>query len=108
MSMGKPSPIMMRAARKELGLATSETIMVGDTLETDILGGVQMGYRTILVLTGTSQEADLTRLAYGPDRVMGSVAELADPSVDLTQVVPMGDASEDSVHDIDEWRRSAS
>ena len=103
--MGKPSPIMMRAARKELGLATSETIMVGDTLETDILGGVQMGYRTILVLTGTSQEADLTRLAYGPDRVMGSVA---DPSVDLTQVVPMGDASEDSVHDIDEWRRSAS
>ena len=34
---------MMRAARKELGLATDETIMIGDTMETDILGGVQLG-----------------------------------------------------------------
>lgn len=108
MSMGKPSPIMMRAAREELGLATSETIMVGDTLDTDILGGVQMGYRSILVLTGTSQEADLAKCAYGPDRVIGSVAELADPSLDLRDVVPHGDANEDSVPDIDAWRRSAS
>jgi hypothetical protein len=45
-SVGKPSPVMMRMARKELGLATGETIMIGDTMETDILGGVQMGYRT--------------------------------------------------------------
>ena len=51
-SVGKPSPVMMRAARKELGLATGETIMIGDTMETDILGGVQLGYRTVLVLTG--------------------------------------------------------
>ena len=27
-----------------------ETTMIGDTMETDILGGVQMGYRTVLVL----------------------------------------------------------
>ena len=54
-SVGKPSPVMMRTARKELGMATSETIMIGDTMETDILGGVQMGYRTILVLTGTHE-----------------------------------------------------
>ncbi len=51
-SVGKPSPIMMRAARKVLGLTADETIMVGDTMETDILGGVQMGYETVLVLTG--------------------------------------------------------
>ena len=43
---------MMRAARKELGLAAEQTIMIGDTMETDILGGVQMGYHTVLVLTG--------------------------------------------------------
>src|SRR4051794_5867123 len=43
-SVGKPSPVMMRAARKELGLSTDQTIMVGDTMETDILGGVQLGY----------------------------------------------------------------
>jgi NagD protein len=58
-SCGKPSPIMMREARKELGVSTSETIMIGDTMETDILGGVQMGYRTILVLSGTTIESDV-------------------------------------------------
>jgi NagD protein len=107
MSIGKPSPIMMRAARKELGLATSETIVLGDTLETDILGGVQMGYRTILVLSGTTSREDLGGFAFGPDMVIESVADLADPSVDLLQVVPSGDLSDDSVYDLDEWRRAA-
>src|SRR5262249_13738336 len=51
-SLGKPSPVMMRAARKELGLATDETTMIGDTMETDILGAVQLGYHTVLVLSG--------------------------------------------------------
>src|ERR687887_312801 len=54
-SVGKPSPVMMRAARKELGLSTDETTMIGDTMETDILGGVAMGYRTALVLTGSTR-----------------------------------------------------
>ena len=51
-SVGKPSPVMMRAARKELGLTTDETTMIGDTMETDILGGVQLGFHTVLVLSG--------------------------------------------------------
>jgi NagD protein len=75
-SVGKPSPVMMRSARKELGLATAETTMIGDTMETDILGGVQMGYRTILVLSGGTQRDDLVRYAYRPDLVLESVAEL--------------------------------
>src|SRR5262245_40621071 len=40
-SVGKPSPIMMRAARKEMRLTADETAIIGDTMETDILGGVQ-------------------------------------------------------------------
>ena len=75
-SVGKPSPVMMRSARKELGLATAETTMIGDTMETDILGGVQMGYRTILVLSGGTQREDLVRYAYRPDLVVDSVADL--------------------------------
>jgi NagD protein len=75
-SVGKPSPVMMRAARKELGLATDETIMIGDTMETDILGGVSMGYRTILVLTGSTRREDLGRYAYRPDMVVESLAAL--------------------------------
>ncbi len=43
-SVGKPSPVMMRSARKSLGLSASQTVMIGDTMDTDILGGIQMGY----------------------------------------------------------------
>ena len=77
-SVGKPSPVMMRAARKELGLRTGETTMIGDTMETDILGGVQMGYHTVLVLSGGTQREDLTQFAYRPDRIVDSVADLCD------------------------------
>jgi len=75
-SVGKPSPIMMRAARKELGLTADETTMIGDTMETDILGAGQMGYRTILVLSGGTQESDLSRYAYRPDVIAESIGEL--------------------------------
>lgn len=75
-SVGKPSPIMMRAARKELGLSAAETTMIGDTMETDILGGVQLGYNTVLVLSGSTKETDLPRFAYRPDRIISSIADL--------------------------------
>jgi NagD protein len=76
-SVGKPSPVMMRAARKELGLATDETIMIGDTMDTDILGGVQLGFRTILVLSGGTSREDLSRYAYRPEIVAPSLGDLA-------------------------------
>lgn len=76
-SVGKPSPVMMRTARKELGLATDETVMIGDTMETDILGGVQLGFHTVLVLSGGTQLADLPRYAYRPDLIVESLASLA-------------------------------
>jgi 5'-nucleotidase len=77
-SVGKPSPVMMRAARKEIGLSTDETIMIGDTMETDILGGVQLGYHTILVLSGGTKRDDLPRYAYCPELVVESLAEYAE------------------------------
>ena len=76
-SVGKPSAVMMRAARKELGLDASRTTMIGDTMETDILGGVQLGYRTILVLSGGTQREDLGAFAYRPDMVVDSIADLS-------------------------------
>ena len=79
-SVGKPSPVMMRAARKELGLEAAETTMIGDTMDTDILGGVQLGYRTILVLSGSTSRDDLKDFAYRPDLVVDSIADLLIPS----------------------------
>ena len=66
-----------RLACKELGLATSATSLIGDTIETDILGGVQMGYKTILVSSRGSQESDLDRYAYRPDIVVESANSFA-------------------------------
>lgn len=80
-SVGKPSPIMMRAARKEMGLRTDETIMVGDTMETDILGAVQMGYRSVLVLSGGTRRSDLNHFAYQPDLVVDYVGAIPDEFV---------------------------
>jgi NagD protein len=79
-SVGKPSPIMMRAARKQLDLSADETTMIGDTMETDILGGVQMGYRTVLVLSGGTRREDLGRFGYQPDIIVDSIADLCTPS----------------------------
>lgn len=77
-SVGKPSPVMMRAARKELGLSTDQTVMIGDTMETDILGGVQLGLHTVLVLSGGTTRADLGRYAYSPNLIVDSIADLVD------------------------------
>ena len=77
-SVGKPSPVIMRAARKQLGLTTDETTMIGDTMETDILGGVQLGFHTILVLSGGTKREDLPNFAYTPEKVIDSVADLTD------------------------------
>ena len=75
-SAGKPSPVMFREARKKLGLRTDETVMIGDTMETDILGGVQMGYQTVLVLSGGTEAEDVKKFAYEPTLIVDSIADL--------------------------------
>ena len=77
-SVGKPSPLIMRAARKDLGLSTDETTMIGDTMETDILGGVQLGFHTVLVLSGGTRRDDLVRFAYQPEVIVDSLADFAE------------------------------
>ncbi len=77
--VGKPSPVMMRSARKALGLETADTTIIGDTMDTDIRGGVQMGYKTILVLSGITKQEQLTRYAFKPDLVIDSVNDLPLP-----------------------------
>lgn len=76
---GKPSPVMMRSARKYIGLETAGTTVIGDTMGTDIQGGVQMGYKTILVLSGVSVEADLKDHPYRPDLIVQKVSDIKLP-----------------------------
>jgi len=73
--VGKPNAYMMRAALRRLGTHSEETWMLGDNMETDIIAGIQSGLRTMLVLTGVSQLADLERYAYRPHHVLAHLDE---------------------------------
>ena len=75
-SVGKPSPFMMRAARKRIGRSTDETIMVGDTMSTDIRGALELGFHSVLVLTGGTRREELAQSAFHPHRVLESIADL--------------------------------
>jgi len=76
--VGKPNPFMMRAARKRIGLRTDEVIMVGDTMETDIRGATDLGFQSILVLTGSATRESLKDYPFAPTRVVESVGELVE------------------------------
>lgn len=58
--IGKPESIIVEQALKILGTKKSETIMVGDNYDTDILAGMNAGMDTLLVHTGVTT-ADLLR-----------------------------------------------
>lgn len=78
-SVGKPSPLMMRQARKHLGLKTDEVTVIGDTMTTDIQGGVSVGYKTILTLTGMTRPEQLNDFPFRPDLVVESVRDIELP-----------------------------
>lgn len=76
--VGKPNPLMMRAALNRLGAHSETTVMIGDRMDTDVVAGLEAGMRTVLVLTGITQAADVDRFPFRPSRVVGSIADLVD------------------------------
>ncbi len=73
MVIGKPEPIMYQQAIKILGVSADKTVAIGDRLNTDILGAVNTGIRSIMVLTGISNEVDLKSLDYHPTWIMPDI-----------------------------------
>lgn len=74
--IGKPERAMFDAALAAMGADVAHTAMLGDRLETDILGGQNAGLRTIFVLTGASDEAELAASLVKPDWVFKDIQEL--------------------------------
>jgi len=74
--VGKPSPVMARAALARLGVPAGRAIVVGDRLETDIAMGVGAGMHTALVLTGATRRADLERSDVQPEFVLDDIRGL--------------------------------
>ena len=76
--IGKPEPILYQQAFEILGTDKHNTIAIGDRLNTDILGAVNAGMRSIMVLTGVSSEADLAEIDYKPDWVFQDIQEITE------------------------------
>jgi NagD protein len=74
--LGKPNPYMFFRARKMLHRHTHEVMMIGDTMETDIRGAIEIGMQACLVLTGSTKLEDLMDYVYQPTCVMSGVNEL--------------------------------
>ena len=74
--IGKPEPIIYQQALALLNASPEETLAIGDRLETDILGAVRTGIRSIMVLTGISSEDDLKASDYQPTWVMPDITAI--------------------------------
>lgn len=74
--IGKPEPIIYQQAITLLGTDLAETVAIGDRLDTDILGAVKTGIRSLMVLTGVSSEEDLITSDYQPTWVMPDISAI--------------------------------
>lgn len=74
--VGKPNSLMMMIARKKLGAHSSETVMIGDRMDTDIVAGLEAGMTTCLVLSGVSTREIADQFPYRPDHIFENVGEI--------------------------------
>jgi len=74
--LGKPSPAFFDAALEAVGGEAELTWMVGDDIESDILGAQRCGLRTVLVRTGKFRPDALERSGIRPDGIISSIAQL--------------------------------
>jgi 4-nitrophenyl phosphatase len=74
--IGKPEPIIYQQALSLLGIDPAYTVAIGDRLETDILGAVRTGIRSLMVLSGVSTEEDFKAADYRPTWVMPDIRDI--------------------------------
>lgn len=74
--VGKPNPMMMRSGMNQIEAHSETTGMIGDTMGTDIVAGMEAGLHTVLVLTGSTAGHEVDAYPYRPSRILDSVAGL--------------------------------
>lgn len=74
--MGKPRQRMYHVALDRLSCSPENTLVVGDRLETDILGAQNAGCRSALVFSGVASREDLRNWTQAPDLVGDDVLTL--------------------------------
>jgi len=74
--VGKPSPEMYIVALQRMNIEPSAVLVVGDRLETDIIGGQQLGCRTALVLSGVTSSEAAHKWQPAPDLIASDLTAL--------------------------------
>ncbi|MGD2161597.1 MAG: HAD-IIA family hydrolase [Anaerolineales bacterium] len=74
--VGKPEPLLFEQAVDRLGLEAGKTLMLGDRIETDILGAQRAGIRTALLLTGVTSSDSAKASEIKPDFVFQDLDQL--------------------------------
>jgi 4-nitrophenyl phosphatase len=75
-TIGKPERLMFDIAVAKLGHSPAQTAMLGDRLETDILGAQRAGLKTILVTSGIDNEATCQEKGIFPDLILSGIDAL--------------------------------
>jgi HAD superfamily hydrolase (TIGR01458 family) len=71
--LGKPSCEFFYEAVDDMKLTPSEVVMIGDDIESDILGAKKCGIKTILVKSGKFKKSDLS--VTKPDFIVDSIKD---------------------------------
>ncbi|GAP06730.1 predicted sugar phosphatases of the HAD superfamily [Anaerolinea thermolimosa] len=78
--MGKPEPYLFQLSLQRMELSSSQVLVVGDRLDTDVLGAQRIGCKSVLVLTGVTTPQDIhpphSVQSILPDFILNNVDEL--------------------------------
>ena len=76
--MGKPATMLFELAMRRMGLAGTETLAVGDRMDTDIRGGQAAGCLTAAVLSGVTDRPEAECWQPAPTIIAPDLASLVD------------------------------
>lgn len=74
--VGKPYRAIFEAALNDLGVVPDETLMVGDRLDTDILGADQLGMDSAAVLSGICSREEIKESIIKPTYIIKDIEAL--------------------------------
>jgi ribonucleotide monophosphatase NagD (HAD superfamily) len=74
--VGKPERFFFQPLCDQLKLDPTRCLIVGDNLDSDIQGGINMGMTTALLMTGVTRPEDLANAGVKPTHVFNGLPEL--------------------------------
>jgi len=74
--IGKPEKTFFDLALADLDLLPKDVLMIGDDIESDIIGAAQLNICTCMVQTGKFRQVDVDQSKIKPDYIIPSIADL--------------------------------